>query len=115
MSTVTGPSEKVTRYLEWSVPCYGLHGAAYAEVETAISLAMSRLKESGLKADSDDCIRVFPGEDEIIVRVEVPVAADEQTLELEFYSNSVLIKRKNVHPGMVLDVPPGTTSITVTP
>jgi hypothetical protein len=66
--------ERVTRTVEYTVPVGG-DGAAYAEIQKAITAARQDLTEAG-RADSfgtiaDNEIRVLPGDDEIIVAYEV--------------------------------------------
>jgi hypothetical protein len=67
--------EYTTRHIEYTVPSDGLWGACWVEVDKAMVSAareyrqVHRLPEGA--ALSDDALRFFPGDDEIVIRFEV--------------------------------------------
>lgn len=72
--------EVVSRHIEYTVPTDGLWGACWVEVDKAIVVAAREYKERhGLPegaAPSDDALRFFPGDDEIVIRFEVKERTD---------------------------------------
>lgn len=68
-------TEHPSRRIEYRVPCHGLWGAASTEVQKALTAAASEYRQAyQLSRDaplSDDALRVFPGDDEVIIRFEV--------------------------------------------
>lgn len=67
--------EITTRRIEWAVPAPWPQGACWTEVQKAIVAAANELNDAGLippdDEPADDLIRVRPGDDEVIVSIEV--------------------------------------------
>ena len=70
--------EFTVRTVEYAVPCRLPWGAAWAEVQMAIDAALVDYREKhDLREDArpaDDWLRIFPGDDEILIRFEVKAA-----------------------------------------
>jgi hypothetical protein len=73
--------EYTTRHIEYTVPCDGLWGACWAEVDKAMQVAAREFRQvHGLSQEaalSDDALRFFPGDDEIVIRFEVKGSGDD--------------------------------------
>lgn len=67
--------ETVTRTVEYVVPC-GPYGAPWAEVQKALTAALADFERQHSLPDhtvpADNEIRFHPGDDEILIRFEVP-------------------------------------------
>lgn len=68
--------ERVTRIIEYSVPCNGLWGADWAEVDKACAAITRDYRQAHGLPDtasvSGGVIRFFPGDDQILIRFEAP-------------------------------------------
>jgi len=65
-------SETVQRFWNCTVPVWADHGANWNEVYNAIDAAHIKYKELYGRDPSDDAIRVIGGDEEIIIRFELP-------------------------------------------
>ncbi|PXY20336.1 hypothetical protein [Prauserella endophytica] len=65
--------ETVVRRVEHVVPASQPWGATRRDVELAIHLAQKELGED--RAHNDDSVRLFPGDDEIVIRYETEESA----------------------------------------
>ena len=72
--------EYITRTVEFSVPCHGTWGACWAEIDKAFTAALARYRWAHDLPDDtkamDDWLRVFPGDDEILIRFTVEEPSD---------------------------------------
>lgn len=72
--------ERVTRYVEWTVPADLAWGACWNQVSNALDAALDEyrrhhgLDEHATPADNE--IRFFPGDEEIVIRFEVKEQSD---------------------------------------
>jgi len=65
-------SETVQRFWNCAVPVWADHGANWNEVYSAIDMAHRKYKELYGRDPSGDAIRVIGGDEEIIIRFELP-------------------------------------------
>ena len=68
--------EVVTRTVEFTVPAFPPYGATWAEVWKAFNAAVRELRAAGRlqqgEPPSDDMVWILPGDDEVVVRYELP-------------------------------------------
>lgn len=67
--------EQITRHIEYVVPCDGPWGACWSEVAKALGAAENSYRQihdiDEKTALTDDALRFFVGDDEILIRFEV--------------------------------------------